>query len=123
MNEDQIYAKLHKNFIKMMMRAPQVPLNLLYYQELLDATTSKFLEEFGKHEAEGAVENVRNRIAEEFVWCNTGVKMSKAESGYFKNLNTPKKLYGKELYKVLNIVNNKQEQEMADELYGTGEEE
>jgi hypothetical protein len=123
MNEDQIYAKIHKNFVKAMMCAPQVPLNLEYYRELLDNTVSKFLEEFSNEEEAGAVETVRNRIAEEFVWFNSGIKMDEKDAGYFKNLNAPKKLYGKELYEVLKIENNKQEQQMADKLYGTGEEE
>lgn len=120
MTEEQIYVKMKKTFNKMMMTSPQVPLNLAFYQDLLKNVTNKFEEEFSNEELH-LIEDVAARIGNEFVWHTDGVEKDSSDGGYYQNINSPKKLYGKALYKVLRIENNPQEQEMADKLYGTGE--
>ena len=119
MNQDQINLKMTQMFHKQMMRAPQVPLNLLFYKDLLASVLEKFLVEFDREDIT-LVEKAAAKLGDEFVWFNAGTEKDNKDGGYYRNINSPEKLYGKELYKVLGITNNKQEQEMADKLYGTG---
>jgi hypothetical protein len=105
------YKSIYRNFTSLMMTAPPVALELDYYKECLESSLQRYMSE--NPQEEKAAKAVRDKIAEEFTWFE-----GEKGGGYYKNMNEPYKMVGEELYKFLGI-ENIEEQQKADELYGT----